>query len=113
FGPLLREAGVPIEEIPRPRPSPRQLVGSALALSRVLRRERPHVVHAHNPAAAAAAALARVLARQPEVAIVTTYHGVAPRRCGRGCGRSSSASATWRTTCAAKRRSSASTASST
>src|SRR5207247_4418741 len=48
FGGMLREAGVPIEEIPRPRPRPRRLVASAIALARVLRRERPHVVHAHN-----------------------------------------------------------------
>ena len=78
FERMLREARVPIELIPRPRPHVRRLLSSGLALARVLRREQPHVVHAHNPAAGATAALARVLARQPELAIVTTYHGVPP-----------------------------------
>ncbi len=79
----LRRAGVTVERIPRPWPRPIPLVRSALAIARILRRERPHVVHAHNPAASAAAALARILARTPETAIVTTYHGVVPSRLGR------------------------------
>jgi glycosyltransferase involved in cell wall biosynthesis len=37
-------------------------------------------VHAHNPLAGAAAWLARWLARVPETAIVTTYHGLAHGR---------------------------------
>jgi glycosyltransferase involved in cell wall biosynthesis len=80
FGSALRGAGVRVELVPRPRPRPADLVVSAHALALVFRRERPHVVHAHNPAAGAAAALARRLARRPEIAIVTTYHGVHPDR---------------------------------
>lgn len=83
FGAELRAAGVPVELIPRPFPRPKPLVRAARAMARVFRRERPHVVHAHNPAAAAAAALARILARTPETAIVTTFHGVLPHRIGR------------------------------
>jgi glycosyltransferase involved in cell wall biosynthesis len=79
----LRAAGVPVELVPRPWGRPVPLLRSAIALARVLRRERPHVVHAHNPAASAAAALARTFARARETAIVATYHGVVPRRLGR------------------------------
>jgi glycosyltransferase involved in cell wall biosynthesis len=71
------------ELIPRPRPRPTHLARSAYALARVLRRERPQLVHAHNPAAGSAAALARMLARDRRVAIVTTYHGVVPAKLGR------------------------------
>jgi L-malate glycosyltransferase len=79
----LRTAGVPVELVPRPWGRPVPLVRSAFAIARVLRRERPHVVHAHNPAASAAAALARIFACMRETAIVTTYHGVVDRRLGR------------------------------
>jgi glycosyltransferase involved in cell wall biosynthesis len=41
------------------------------------------VLHAHNPGAAFAAALARRLARAGDTAILTTYHGVMPGRVGR------------------------------
>ncbi len=80
FAEELRAAGVPLVEIPRPRARPARLVHSAFALSRVLRRERPALVHAHNPAAAAVAGVARRLARLPGTAIVTTYHGVPPEQ---------------------------------
>src|SRR5207247_177453 len=46
----------------------------------VVRRERPDVVHAHNPAASAASAVARVLARRADLPIVTTYHGLVSGR---------------------------------
>lgn len=80
FEAALDSAGVRVEHIPRPRPTPVHLLRAARALARVLRHERPHVVHAHNPAAGAAASLARRLAGRPEIAIVTTYHGVGPER---------------------------------
>jgi glycosyltransferase involved in cell wall biosynthesis len=83
FEDAIRAAGVPVEHIPRPRPRPWPLLTSAVALARVLRSRQPHLVHAHNPAAGAAAALARALAGHRDVAIVTTYHGVLPRRMGR------------------------------
>jgi glycosyltransferase involved in cell wall biosynthesis len=72
----LQRAGVPIERVPRPTPAPRQLLRSARAIARVLRVHRPEVIHAHNPAAAAAAAVARVLALRPRTPIVTTFHGL-------------------------------------
>src|SRR3954469_8068002 len=78
----LREGGVELEIVPRPWPRPVPIARSARALARVLRRERPHVIHAHNPGASAAAWLARLLARMPQTAIVTTYHGVVPTRIG-------------------------------
>ena len=55
----LQDAGVPLIRIPRPKPRPRDLLAAARALAPVLRERRPDVVHAHNPAAAVAAALAR------------------------------------------------------
>ena len=79
----LHRAGVPVELIPRPRPTPPAVVRAALALAPILRRERPDVVHAHNPGAAAAAALARKLARLPSTAIVASYHGVEGSRVAR------------------------------
>ncbi|HKP16916.1 MAG TPA: glycosyltransferase [Gaiellaceae bacterium] len=82
-GERLRAAGIPLEIVPRPWARPLPLFRSARALARFLRRERPHVVHAHNPGASAAAALARLLARLPELAIVATYHGVPTARVGR------------------------------
>jgi glycosyltransferase involved in cell wall biosynthesis len=83
FQTRLEEAQVAVELIPRPRPNPWRLLTSGLALARVLRRERPDVVHAHNPAAGAAAAIARAIVRRPDLAIVTTYHGVEPDSLGR------------------------------
>src|SRR3954452_20646536 len=47
----LREGGVELEIVPRPWPRPLPIVRSARGLARVLRRERPHVIHAHNPGA--------------------------------------------------------------
>ncbi len=79
----VQEAGIPLELVPRPWPRPLPIGRSGVALAGVLRRERPDVVHAHNPGASAAAWLARFLARTPRTAIVTTYHGVVPERIGR------------------------------
>jgi glycosyltransferase involved in cell wall biosynthesis len=79
----LAAAGVDVVSIPRPRPSPRAVLRSSLAIARVLRREQPDILHAHNPAAAVAAAGARWLARARSTAIVATFHGLAdgdPRR---------------------------------
>ena len=80
FTDVVREAGVRLHPIPRPWPRPIPVARAAAALVPVLRRERPHVVHAHNPGAAAAAALARLAARMPDAVIVTTFHGVEPDR---------------------------------
>ena len=76
FDEPLRAAGVPIELISRPRARPWQLLRSALALAPIVRRERPDVIHAHNPAAAAAAALARGLARRRGAAMATDGLGL-------------------------------------
>ena len=73
----LAAAGIEVVEIPRPRPEPRLLIASAARIARVIRAERPDVVHAHNPAAAVASMLARFLARRRSVAIVATFHGLA------------------------------------
>jgi glycosyltransferase involved in cell wall biosynthesis len=78
----LTDARVPIATIPRPRPEPRLFVRSVHALARVLRRERPDVLHAHNPAAALAARLAATLAGRPRLPIVTTFHGLVSDRRG-------------------------------
>ena len=83
FEDAVHEADIPFERIPRPVRTPHRLFRAAYAVARVLRRERPHVVHAHNPTAGAAAALARMIARAPETAIVTTFHGVKPHEIGR------------------------------
>ena len=83
FEPVLRSAGVEVRLITRPRPRPLALLGAAAGIARAVRRESPEVVHAHNPAAAAAAALARALAGKPRLPIVTTYHGVMPGRVDR------------------------------
>ena len=77
----LDAAGVAVIPIPRPSPAdPWRYARSVAALAAVLRRERPDVVHAHNPAAAAAVAAARALARCGDTAIVTTHHGVSAER---------------------------------
>ena len=79
----LRGRDIRVDLIPRPSPRPVPLARAAFALARILRRERPHVVHAHNPGAAAAVALARVVAGMRSVPLVTSYHGVLPSRIGR------------------------------
>jgi len=79
----LHEHGIDVITIPRPFPRPGPLVRAARSLAQVIREEQPHVVHAHNPGAAAAAALGRTLARAGHVAIVSSFHGVLPRRIGR------------------------------
>src|SRR4051794_24121472 len=63
FADTLREGGVQLVRIRRPRPLPHRLLPAAWDLGRVLAREQPDVVHAHNPAAGVAAALARRLGR--------------------------------------------------
>ncbi len=79
----LREAGIEILPLSRPNPPKlRRIARTAWQLARVLRAERPDVVHAHYPAAALAAGLARRLARARGVALVATYHGVAPEKLG-------------------------------
>jgi glycosyltransferase involved in cell wall biosynthesis len=84
FEALLRaEERIGFVVVPRPRPRPVPLTRCALAVARVLRAESLDVVHAHNPAAAAAAVVARRLAARPGVAVLTTYHGVTPARLGR------------------------------
>jgi glycosyltransferase involved in cell wall biosynthesis len=73
----LRAAHIPIERMRRPARKPGALVRSGLAIARTIRSSRPEVVHAHNPAAALAAAFARVAAGRPRLPIVTTFHGLA------------------------------------
>jgi glycosyltransferase involved in cell wall biosynthesis len=76
----IEDAGIPIERIARPYPRPRPLIRAAHGLARIIRAERPSVIHAHNPGATAAAALARRLARARGTPIVATYHGVLEQR---------------------------------
>lgn len=79
----LADAGVSVVLIPRPIIPPiRIFLRSIPPIARVLRRERPHVVHAHNPGAALAAAIALRLAGMRGVPVVSTYHGVADERTG-------------------------------
>jgi glycosyltransferase involved in cell wall biosynthesis len=80
FEAIVRAAHAPLEIIPRPRLRPWALVPASLALARILRRERPDVIHAHNPVSAVVSTCARRLARQPQIAIVTTNHGIGARR---------------------------------
>jgi glycosyltransferase involved in cell wall biosynthesis len=84
-GPLI-EAGIPIEWIPRPRPRPDLQWAAARAIARVIRRERPHLIHAWNPGASLAASLARRLARRPDVAILASYQGVYAQSVGAAAG---------------------------
>lgn len=77
FERVLGDAGVPVEIISRPRQSPTQMLRAARDLARVLRREQPNLVHAHNPISAVAATLALPLAGLRGVPVVTSYHGVA------------------------------------
>jgi glycosyltransferase involved in cell wall biosynthesis len=72
----LREAGAELVRIRRPRPLPHRLVPASIDLARVLERERPDVVHAHNPAAGVAARLARIATRTERTGIVASFHGV-------------------------------------
>jgi glycosyltransferase involved in cell wall biosynthesis len=72
----LRDAGLRVARIPRPRPRPVRLLRSALALAALIRREHPDLLHAHNPAAGAVAALARRLARRSDLPVVVTFHGL-------------------------------------
>jgi glycosyltransferase involved in cell wall biosynthesis len=76
FEQTLADAGVELVRIRRPSPLPHRLLPGAIDLARVLRRERPAVVHAHNPAAGVAARLACTLARARETAVVASFHGV-------------------------------------
>ena len=72
----LTAAGIPIEIVPRPRPRPDLMLRSGIAIARAVRSFGPDVIHAHNPAASGAAAVARLLARRGRVPIVTTFHGL-------------------------------------
>jgi glycosyltransferase involved in cell wall biosynthesis len=72
----LQAASVPIVPIHRPRPRPDLLLRAAVDLAGVVRRERPDLLHAHNPAAAGAAAAARLLAGRRDLPVVTTFHGL-------------------------------------
>lgn len=84
FEPMLRAAGIDVSLMPKPLPvTPGRVLRAAFALARVVRRERPHVLHAHNPSAAIVAELARRLAGRGDAAIVSTYHGVDPAKLGR------------------------------
>jgi glycosyltransferase involved in cell wall biosynthesis len=78
FADVLAAGGVELVRIRRPRPLPHRLLPAAWDLSRVIARERPDVVHAHNPAPGLAAAIARILARRRSTALVTSFHGVHP-----------------------------------
>lgn len=77
---VLRDAGVELARIHRPRPRPDRFARAIAGLTAVLQRERPDVIHAHNPAAGAAAAIARGLARTRRTAVVTTFHGLTADR---------------------------------
>lgn len=79
---LLRAAGVELVRIHRPRPRPDRMARAVVGLTRVLRAERPDVVHGHNPAAGLAAATARMLSRTTGSAVVTTFHGLSADRLG-------------------------------
>jgi len=82
FTDVLRDERVRLYRIVRPYPKPLHLAAASAQLVRVLRRERPDVIHAHNPGAAVAASVARRLARS-HAAIVSTYHGVPPDQAAR------------------------------
>lgn len=86
FAPAIRAAGVEIVRIRRPRPNPRAVLAAGAQLARVFRRERPTLVHAHNPAAVAAAAVGRLLAGRPRLPIVASYHGMPGAHLPRGVG---------------------------
>jgi glycosyltransferase involved in cell wall biosynthesis len=104
FEGFLEDHDVPTQRIPAPLPRLDSQFAAARVLSRQIRRRRPAVIHAHNPAAAAAARLATWLARLPETPIVATYHGLSDGRLRRaamilraaatvtvGCGENASA----------------------
>ena len=78
----LRDAGIELVRIHRPRPRPDRMARAIAGLTPVVRRTRPDVIHAHNPAAGFAAAAARRLARSRASAVVTTFHGLAQERLG-------------------------------
>jgi glycosyltransferase involved in cell wall biosynthesis len=75
----LERGGIDVVQVPRPYPRPVAQIGAARALARIIRDDRPDVIHAHNPGAAAAVAIARMLART-RVPVVSTYHGVTSDR---------------------------------
>ncbi len=82
FEPILVAAGVPVDIVPRPRANLERMITSPWGIAKSIRRERPDVIHAHNPVAAIAASVARLWAGRPRLPIVTTYHGVMPDRIG-------------------------------
>ena len=72
----LEAAAIPIRIVARPRPRPDLMLRSGIGIARAVRSFEPDVIHAHNPAASGASAVARALARRPGVPIVTTFHGL-------------------------------------
>lgn len=82
FESILAAAGVTVDIVPRPRANLERMITSPWGIAKTIRREQPDVIHAHNPVAALAAAVARLWAGRPRLPIVTTYHGVMPDRIG-------------------------------
>ncbi len=76
----LRDNDVEVVPVAFPKPGLRALMRTVLDMQRLIRRVRPDVIHAHNPAAGTIALFARTLAWQRKIPIVTTYHGVRPHR---------------------------------
>jgi len=74
---LVRSHGVAMEAIPglRPELRPRDDLRALLRLVRVVRRERPDILHTHTAKAGMLGRLAAVLAGRPRPIVVHTYHG--------------------------------------
>jgi glycosyltransferase involved in cell wall biosynthesis len=74
---LVEREGARVHFIPALGPSidPRRDLRALLALARVMRRFRPHIVHTHTAKAGFVGRLAAVLALRPRPALVHTYHG--------------------------------------
>jgi glycosyltransferase involved in cell wall biosynthesis len=74
---LVRSRGVAMEAVPglRPELRPRDDLRALLRLVRVVRRERPDILHTHTAKAGMLGRLAAVLAGRPRPIIVHTYHG--------------------------------------
>jgi glycosyltransferase involved in cell wall biosynthesis len=76
-GPLAAEVDVPIHPLPLIERRLRRVPLAASAVARVLRAERPDIVHVHNPAMALAAGLATLRGRR--VPTLVSVHGVPER----------------------------------
>lgn len=74
---LVRSLGVHMEPVPglRPELRPRDDLRALLRLVRVVRRERPDILHTHTAKAGMLGRLAAVLAGRPRPIILHTYHG--------------------------------------